>query len=187
MRVQRLGMDSSTKSPVVVLRERDGDRVVPIWIGPHEASAIATRLAGMKHPRPLTHDLTLDLVRSLGGELQRVDITRVADQTYYAELVVAAAQGGDLLRVDARPSDAIALALRARARIMVASALLEQVTGQLEQAEATDGLPTSATGEPSGAGLSADDSPTGTPGMTPRELEDYLRSLDPEDFGRFTP
>jgi bifunctional DNase/RNase len=196
MRVQRLGFDRSTRSPVVVLRERQGGRVLPIWIGPNEASAIASRLAGMRPPRPLTHDLTLGALQAVGARLLRVHVTRVEEQTYFAELILRAAPGQPERPVDARPSDAIALALRAQAPILASDALLTQVTMELSEAEqAPDAGQGPAPGaEPealsdvgpnaqAGAGPDA----TSAPPMTPRELEEYLRALDPEDFGRFTP
>src|SRR5215213_1540846 len=94
VRVQSLGLDQNTKSPVVILQEEGGERVLPIWIGPAEASAIAMELAGMKFARPLTHDLFPQLIRGLGATVTRVLITRVEDNTYFAELVI---QRGDEL------------------------------------------------------------------------------------------
>ena len=91
-----------------------GERVLPIWIGPGEASAIAMELAGMKFSRPLTHDLAASLIRGMGGQLTRVLITRVEENTYFAELVIQ--RGSEVFSVDARPSDSIAIALRMQAR-----------------------------------------------------------------------
>src|SRR5690606_12504819 len=115
IRVQSLGMDQASKSPVVILQEVGGERVLPIWIGPQEASAIAMELAGMKFARPLTHDLAATIVRGLGGDLQRVIITRVQENTYYAEMVIS--RGTEVFSIDARPSDSIAIALRLQARL----------------------------------------------------------------------
>lgn len=195
MRVQRLGFDRSTRSPVVVLRERLGTRVLPIWIGPHEASAIASRLAGMRPPRPLTHDLALGALEAVGARLVRVHITRVEQQTYFAELVVKAGAGAPEQRVDARPSDAIALALRAQAPILADDALLAQITLELSEAEQVPSADADGADAPDPDALAAHatgpEAPSGpadpAPAMTPSELEAYLRALDPEDFGRFTP
>src|SRR5690606_13641065 len=115
VKVQSLGIDQVSKTPVVILQEVGGDRVLPIWIGPAEASAIAMELAGMTVSRPLTHDLAASLIRGLGGTLVRVNITRVQDNTYYAEMLLQ--RGTEMVSVDSRPSDSIAIALRLRARL----------------------------------------------------------------------
>src|SRR5690606_8063632 len=99
MRVQSLDVDQGTKSPVVVLREIGGHRILPIWIGPAEASSIAMELSGVKFARPLTHDLAAALIRGLGGMLTRVLITRVQENTYFAELVIQ--RGSEIFSIDA--------------------------------------------------------------------------------------
>ena len=93
VRVQSLGLDPSSNTPVVILREVEGERVLPIWIGPGEASSIAMELASMKFSRPLTHDLIVSVIGGLGGTLKRVLITRVLDNTFYAELIVHSRNG----------------------------------------------------------------------------------------------
>lgn len=167
--VKSLGLDRASNTPVVILEEKDGSRVLPIWIGPSEASAIAMELAGMKFSRPLTHDLFASMVGGLGGELQKVSITRVVDNTYYAELIIR--REDEIISVDARPSDSIAIALRMDAVIMTSEELLE--TTAIEIAEATDEFAAEAPEEESPGGLS------------PEELSEHLRRLHPEDFGRF--
>src|SRR4028118_1726337 len=102
IRVQSLGLDQTSKTPVVILQEVDGSRILPIWIGPAEASAIAMELAGMKFSRPLTHDLFPSLIRGLGGTLTRVLITRVQDNTYYAAMVIR--RGDALFTAAHRPA-----------------------------------------------------------------------------------
>lgn len=168
VRVQSLGLDRSSNTPVVILEEVGGDRVLPIWIGPGEASAIAMQLADMKFSRPLTHDLLVSLMGGLGGALNRVLITRVQDNTYFAEMVIH--RNGDVISVDARPSDSIAVALRVRARIFASDELLERT-----RVEVADEEPTFRGGE------------GGSAGITPEELKEYLRRMNPEDFGRFSP
>ncbi|MFW6331453.1 MAG: bifunctional nuclease family protein, partial [Gemmatimonadota bacterium] len=121
--VQSLGLDRSSNTPVVILQEKDGTRVLPIWIGPGEASAIAMELAGMNFSRPLTHDLMTSAIRGLGGALQKVMITKVVDNTYYAEMIIT--RDGEFFSLDARPSDSIAMALRMDARIFTSDELLE--------------------------------------------------------------
>ena len=117
VRVQSLALDRDTNTPVVILQEVDGERVLPIWIGPGEASAIAMQLADMEFQRPLTHDLLCSVLTGLGGALQKVIITKVEASTYYAELIVR--RNGEVFSLDARPSDSIAVALRVEARIFV--------------------------------------------------------------------
>jgi len=171
--VQSLGLDRNTRSPVVILREVEGARVLPIWIGPGEASSIAMRLAEMKFTRPLTHDLLLSLVGGLGGSLQRAQITRVEEGTYFAELVIH--RGQECFSVDCRPSDSIALALRAEAPIHVNEALLDHT-----HVEIVD----EATPFDMEEGSSEEREPHG---ISPEELKEYLRRMNPEDFGRFAP
>lgn len=173
VKVQSLGLDRTSNTPVVILQESGGSRVLPIWIGPGEASAIAMELAGMKFSRPLTHDLFASVILGLGGSLQRVMITKVVDNTYYAELIIR--RGTELISVDARPSDSIAIALRMSASIFTTDDLLEHTS--IEVTEATEEL-----GE-----LSSEESSDPTAGLSPEQLREYLRRMDPEDFGRFHP
>jgi len=182
VKVQSLGLDRASNTPVVILRELDGERVLPIWIGPGEASAIAMQLAEMKFSRPLTHDLLLDVVREMGGEMTRVVITRVADSTYYAELVIQS--GEETVTVDARPSDSIAVALRSDARIFANEDLLERASIEITEEEAS--------GDPTAMGQAAaeegEEDESGEDSFADaEELKEYLRRLNPEDFGRFSP
>ncbi|HEU4451455.1 MAG TPA: bifunctional nuclease family protein [Longimicrobium sp.] len=173
VRVQSLGLDQNTKSPVVILQEEDGERVLPIWIGPAEASAIAMEMAGMKFARPLTHDLFPTLIRGLGAKLTRVLITRVQDNTYFAELVIQ--RGDEVFTVDARPSDSIAIALRSRAELYAGDDLLTSAAFEIVSPDPSD-VPDL---EPGGEGPS--------PGLSPEALKEHLRKLNPEDLGRFNP
>ena len=126
VKVQSLGLDRTSNTPVVILQEQDGTRVLPIWIGPGEASAIAMELAGMKFARPLTHDLFASVIVGMGGALQRVMITKVVENTYFAELIIR--RNTEIISVDARPSDSIAIALRMEASIFTTDDLLENTT-----------------------------------------------------------
>ncbi|GAA1336188.1 bifunctional nuclease family protein [Actinocatenispora thailandica] len=108
--------------PIVLLKEASGDRYLPIWIGAVEATAIAFEQQGVKPARPLTHDLLRDVLTALGSPLQLVEITELKDTVFYAELVI-----GDGVRVSARPSDAIALALRVGATIQCSEQVLDAV------------------------------------------------------------
>ncbi len=176
VRVESLGVDRGTNSPVVVLRERDGNRQLPIWIGPAEASAIAVQIAGMSFGRPLTHDLFIAMLDATGATLKRIVIPRVKNNTYFAEMEID--RGGEVVRLDARPSDSIAIALRAEAEILAEEELLDRVILEIEEGEDA----TSAPG-PSAADVDT----TLEKGVSPNDLESYLRSLNPEDFGRFKP
>lgn len=162
VRVAHLGLDRATNTPVVILQEKEGERVLPIWIGPAEASAIAMELAGVKFSRPLTHDLVKQIVLGLGAELKRVMITQVKENTYYAELHLR--RGDHVVQIDARPSDSIAVALRLQAPIFTHDDLLE--------------LTSIDTVEPMSPQQES---------MDPESLKSYLENLDPEDFGKFTP
>jgi len=172
VRVQSLGLDRTNNNPVVILREQDGERVLPIWIGPGEASAIAMQLADWSFSRPLTHDLLVSVLGGLGGTLERVIITGVVGNTYFAELIIQ--RNGGVISVDARPSDSIAVALRMKAKIFAEEALLEKATVEIAEEE-------SVTPE------SGNVQEPKTPEVEAEDLEDYLRKLNPEDFGRFTP
>jgi uncharacterized protein len=156
VKVSGLAFDPRVKSHVVVLKEAEGDRVLPIWIGANEAQAIARELAGQRFQRPLTHDLVATLIEGLKARLARVVIADLRDNTFFANLIVE--RPPEVLSVDARPSDSIAVALRCKAPIFVDDRLLEHQT-QPEKSEAEQA----------------------------EELRRYLENLDPEDFGKYSP
>lgn len=120
VQIRGLIQDPSSRAPIVVLTELGGERIVPIWIGPFEAQAIALPLQGVRPPRPYTHDLMLEALHRLKAKVKRVAITGIRENTYFASLVLDV-QGQELV-LDARPSDAIALALREDAPILAAEA-----------------------------------------------------------------
>ena len=124
MQIKGLMLDPVTNVPIVILRDADGQRVLPIWVGPAEANAIALQVENLASPRPMTHDLLRDLVASLGASVSRVIISALKAGTFYAYLELKTSSG--LVMVDARPSDALALAARTRAPIFVQPAVLEQ-------------------------------------------------------------
>jgi hypothetical protein len=111
-----------SNQPIVLLKEVDGDRYLPIWIGAVEATAIAYEQQGVKPPRPLTHDLMRDILTALNAPLRAVEIMELKDNVYFADLLL-----GDGVRVSARPSDSIALALRVGAPIRCAEQILTDV------------------------------------------------------------
>jgi bifunctional DNase/RNase len=116
--------------PVVVLKEESGDRVLPILIGPAEAMAISLELEGQKPPRPLTHDLLCNILETLGVSISRVVVTQLVEDTYHAQITLIADGEDGEQQIDARPSDAIALALRAQSPIFATDDLLERVQHQ---------------------------------------------------------
>ena len=165
VRISGLAIDDRTKSPVVLLKEAGGERVLPIWIGENEAKSIALELAGKKFARPLTHDLMMSVIEGLHARVERVVISELRDNTFFA--VILLQRDAEFASIDARPSDSIALALRARASIFVAEALLQLESGQE--------LPGPRPEQPQSDEQRAE------------ELRRYLENLDPEDFGKFNP
>ena len=125
MKVYGLALDEASNVPVLVLKDTREEQTLPIWIGAMEAMAMSLVLNNVSLPRPMTHDLLLTLAGLLGATVSRVEVTRLDAGTYYAEVELD--QGGRLHRLDARPSDAVALALRARCPIFVAQAVLDDV------------------------------------------------------------
>jgi bifunctional DNase/RNase len=167
--VSRLGLDASTQSYVVVLQEKDGARLLPIWIGQPEAESIVMQIHNVKRARPFTHDLCRSLILGLGATLRRVQITRVEKNTYYAELHLD--RDGNVVRIDARPSDSIAIALRLDAPIFAAESLL------MEQEEESE--------ESAGFNASEAEAAREELELNAEQLKAYLEHLRPEDFGKF--
>lgn len=135
MKVHRLVLDPNTNSPIVILQDEETGAMLPIWIGIFEAHAIAMKLEGVDSPRPMTHDLLSNAIREISGAVTRVDVVDLQDNTYYARIHVLV--GDKNHELDSRPSDAIALALRAEAPVYVANHVLER--SQIEPAEAGEG------------------------------------------------
>ena len=169
--VGRLGLDGSSNTYVVILQERGGERLLPIWIGQAEAESILLEMNGVRKERPLTHDLCKGLIVGLGAVLDRVEITRVEQRTYYAELHLSRA--GESYRVDARPSDSIAIALRTGSPMFASSSLLAEPAPEDEEAEAPPFVEPTA--------------PDRGDQLTPEQLKRHLEGLRPEDFGKFRP
>jgi uncharacterized protein len=167
--VAGLGIAPPSSLPLLLLKEREGERVLPIGIGPLEAQAIVMPLQGIRPPRPLTHDVFATIIGSLGGHLRRVEITELTDNTFYARLMLDS-PGGEQ-SVDIRPSDAVALAVRTETPIYVAEAVFDQagiITPQGVQAEGE-----SASGE---APIEVDESK-----LTP--FKEFIETLDLDDLG----
>ncbi len=157
-------MDLQSNTPVLLLQEADGlGRTLPIFIGAPEATAIAFALQGVETPRPMTHDLIRDMLEALGASVQRVVVTELRDATFFAELVVGA--GGKEVVVSARPSDAVAVAVRTGASIFVDDGLMEAEGIILPPDEEDDG--------------DVDDV---NPDELVGEFRDFLETIRPEDF-----
>ena len=152
MSIKGLMVDPARNEPIVILRDLDNQRALPIWVGPVEANAIALQIENVSPARPLTHDLLRNLLGDLGATLTRVVITDLREGTFYAYLEIQ--RGDDVIFVDARPSDALALAIRTKCRVFVDASVLEQ----------------SKTGD-----FSAESSE--------ERLQRWLESLDPDDLG----
>ncbi|MBU6213219.1 MAG: bifunctional nuclease family protein [Actinomycetales bacterium] len=144
-------------APVVLLKEREGDRVLPIWIGAAEAAAIAFGLEGQRPERPLTHDLLLDVIASGGAELERVEITAMVEHVFLADLVLS-----DGRRVTARPSDAVALAVRVGCPVHVAPAVMDDAA----------------------IVASEEDQDEETADVDLEQFRAFLDTVSPEDFGQ---
>jgi bifunctional DNase/RNase len=156
VRIRGLMMDPSTNMPIVVLKDVGSDTVMPIWVGIFEANAIAIEIEKVSAPRPMTHDLTRNLMRHMNAQLEKIVITELRDDTFFALLWIR--QDGELMTLDARPSDAIALALRADCPIFVSEQVMQ--SAKLNMA-----------GPPEGP--------------TAEELRGWLEGLNDEDLGRY--
>jgi len=164
-KVNGLILEPKTQQNIVVLREVDGERILPIWIGPGEAQAIRRILSEEPFPRPLTHDLIALVVEGLKAKVTRVVISDLRENTFFASVLVA--RDAEMLSIDARPSDSIAIALRAKAPIYVNEKLLQPPPGEGE----------SETEETPRRELTDEEKA--------EQLRRYLERLNPEDFGKF--
>jgi len=126
MELSRIIIHEQTDQQIIVLKEKFGERAFPIVIGISEVLAIDRRLKGITTPRPLTHDLVFNIMKEMGGRLERIVINDLRDQTFYAQLVIK--KDGELLEVDSRPSDAIALGVASETPIFVADHVLKAVS-----------------------------------------------------------
>ena len=155
MTIKGLMVDPITNMPIVILRDQEGKRVLPIWVGIFEANAIALQIENIATPRPMTHDLLRNVIVDLKADVEKIVVSDLQESTFYSMIHLRV--GGEVVAVDARPSDAIALALRVRAPIFVE----DQV---IENAKSLEFTP------------SKDDS---------ARLTKWLEGLDPEDLGKY--
>jgi bifunctional DNase/RNase len=133
MVIYGVSFDMVGKQPIVLLKTAEGNKFLPIWIGHPEAAAILMKLQGASTPRPLTHDLVTDMLRQLEAKVLKITVTELRDNTFYAMITLAI--DGSEIEVDSRPSDAIALAVRAEAPIYAAEAVLEESAIEFEHEE----------------------------------------------------
>lgn len=154
MTIKGLMVDPITNVPIIILRDKDGQRVLPIWVGVFEANAIALQIENVSTPRPMTHDLLRNVIHDLKAEIRKIVVSDLKENTFYA--LIHLEVNGEALAVDARPSDAIALALRARAPIFVEDRVIDNAK-------------------------SIDFAPKGDS----ERLQKWLESLDPEDMGKY--
>ncbi len=133
MVIYGVSFDLVGKQPIVLLKTAEGSKFLPIWIGHPEAAAILMRLQGASTPRPMTHDLVTDILTQLEAQVVRITVTELRENTFFAEITVQ--QNGSEIQIDSRPSDAIALALRADAPIFVADEVIEESAIEFEGEE----------------------------------------------------
>jgi uncharacterized protein len=155
MTIKGLMVDPITNMPIIILRDKDGQRVLPIWVGVFEANAIALQIENVTTPRPMTHDLLKNVIQDLKARIDKIVVSDLKENTFYALIYLHV--NGDVVAIDARPSDAIALALRARAPIFVEERVIDH-------AKTVDFAPEK--------------------GDTER-LQKWLESLDPEELGKY--
>ena len=167
VRVHKLIQEQKTQQNIVILRETGGERILPIWIGPGEAHAIRRLLADEAFPRPMTHDLLHIVIEGMKARTSKIVINDLRENTFFASIFVE--RESEVLSIDARPSDSIALALRAKAPIYVNEKLLQQPPSEDEEEASGEGTPPREL----------------TPEEKAEQLRRYLEKLDPEDFGKF--
>jgi uncharacterized protein len=157
MTIKGLMVDPITNTPIVILRDKDGQKVLPIWVGIFEANAIALQIENIATPRPMTHDLLRNVIHDLKAEVKKIVVCDLQENTFYALIYLAIDGRGETVAIDARPSDAIALALRTRAPIFVEETVIDHaktVDFTTEKADAD-------------------------------RLHKWLESLDPDDLGKY--
>jgi len=160
MKVSGLTIDPLTNTPIVILKDLEGKRAVPIWIGLFEASAIATELEKISFSRPMTHDLMRDLLKILEAKVMKIEIIDLRNNTFFA--CIHLQRNGDTLIIDSRPSDAIALALRVNCPIFIDEKVIEK-SRNIDFAKKVDELDKKKT----------------------EELKEFLENLPEEDFGKY--
>jgi hypothetical protein len=184
--VESIRVSLVTQNRVVILKEIEGDRHLPIWIGAYEAEAIAMELQGIPATRPLPYDLMRSMLADLGARVDQVIISDLTDQVFFARVIIE--HQGQTVELDSRPSDAIALAVRTGTRILVTEAIMDQVGVSMDSDDGDD--TDLAAGiddvQVEGTFTPADDAPSGSRGEDDRlgVFRDFINSLDLDDFDR---
>lgn len=169
--VSGMAFDTASNAPVVLLREREGGRVLPIWIGPNEAGVIALELSGASYRRPLTHDLLRSVLSGFNARLQKIVVSALEENTFFAKFYIQASEN-EIFEIDARPSDSIAMALKMSAPIFISDDLEDSLVKL----------------EPESAGDAGGEFEEGEPDFPDQiELRKRLRNIKPEDFGDYNP
>ena len=168
MEVVGVRIEMPSNQPIVLLKEVDGSRFLPIWVGAVEATAIAFAQQGMVAQRPLTHDLIADILEAADLTLTAVQVVQLKDGVFYAEMQVRT-ESGTVLKISARPSDAIAIALRTKSNILADSDLLDEVGIDIPERLLADGEDGQTTGS------------AGSDGELER-FREFLDQINPEDF-----
>ena len=172
MKVKGLTLDPLTNVPIVILREAEGERSLPIWVGIFEAHAIAREIEEFQTPRPMTHDLIKNIISGVKGRVTRILVSDLRDNTFFAEILLAI--NGSEISIDSRPSDAIALALRMSAPIFVEEKVLEEAKS-IDFTEPEEGEGDEGEAEASEKPLDAN----------PEDVKRWLENLKPDDFLKF--
>lgn len=185
--VESIRVSLVTQNRVVILREVGGDRHLPIWIGGYEAEAIAMELQGIAPTRPLPYDIMKTMLGELGGSVERITITDLTEQVFFARILLD--QNGRTIEIDARPSDAIALAVRSGVKIMVADAIMEQVGVAMDVDDSDDGDSSpgfARSGDEASGITTSGEREAGSRGKDEglSVFRDFINSLDLDDFGK---
>lgn len=162
---------------VVILKEKDSDRYLPIWIGPAEADAIAVKLQDVKVPRPLTHDLLHQVITDLGAAVDRIIVSGLDHDTFFAKVVLSA--DGNQVQVDSRPSDALALAVRVKVPIFAEEEVMDKAGVHLDK-ETCKAIVGEGEEEPGGAGKPVDEAEI----QSMSAFKDFIDTLDLSDIGQ---
>ncbi len=156
MTIKGLMIDPITNMPIIILRDQEGQRILPIWVGVFEANAIALQIENVQTPRPMTHDLLKNVIGDLSAQVERIVVTDLKENTFYA--LIHLRTNGHSIEIDARPSDAIALALRTRSPIFVEEAVIQNARSVESSRE---------------------------PSMDVTRLQKWLENLSDEELGKY--
>jgi bifunctional DNase/RNase len=174
--VESIRVSLVTQHRVVILKEVDGERHLPIWIGSYEAEAIAMELQGVSASRPLPYDLMRTIIDDMGGTVERITVTDLSEDVFYARIILR--QNGHEIEIDSRPSDAIALAVRARVSILVDESVMERAGVMLSADEDSEGEATEVTDHPElERAEDVDEERLSV-------FRDFINTLDLDDFDR---